>query len=291
MFLFKRIRIRTYEIGLHFRDGEFRGLLGGRYALAVRPARQGRASTSCRSATPWLVHEKLDVIVRVGRARGPRRGVDLKDYERGLVWIDGRFSHILPPGLYAYWTGQKDVRVEVVDARKVRFEHEDFKVDRAAAARGRAGARHLHGRSAHCVGVLFLDGGTSRRCRRASTPSGRDSPRPSWSRSTSARRWSTSRPGDHDGRQGHAAHERGGDVPRRRRPQGGHGDRRRAAVAVPRGAACAAGRGRCARARCVPDGQGRRRGGDRGRPSAAARASWVWRSSRWASATSSCRAT
>jgi len=35
----------------------------------------------------------------------------------------GPFSHILMPGLYAYWAGQKDVRVEVVDARQVRFEH------------------------------------------------------------------------------------------------------------------------------------------------------------------------
>ena len=40
---------------------------------------------------------------------------DLKDDQRGLVWIEGRFSHVLPPGLYAYWTGQKDVKVEVVN--------------------------------------------------------------------------------------------------------------------------------------------------------------------------------
>ena len=33
---------------------------------------------------------------------------------------------MLPPGLYAYWTGQKDVKVEVIDARQVRFEHDDL---------------------------------------------------------------------------------------------------------------------------------------------------------------------
>ena len=34
MFLFKRFKIRSYEIGLYFRDGEFRGLLtAGRYWL------------------------------------------------------------------------------------------------------------------------------------------------------------------------------------------------------------------------------------------------------------------
>jgi hypothetical protein len=46
----------------------------------------------------------------------------LKDYERALVWIDGRFSHILPPGLYAYWTALRDVKVEVVDARTIVYE-------------------------------------------------------------------------------------------------------------------------------------------------------------------------
>ena len=33
--------------------------------------------------------------------------LDLKDYERALVWIDGRFSHVLPAGQYAYWTGSE----------------------------------------------------------------------------------------------------------------------------------------------------------------------------------------
>jgi regulator of protease activity HflC (stomatin/prohibitin superfamily) len=68
------------------------------------------------------------VIVKSG-ALGDRAIVlDLKDYERGLVWIDGRFSHILPPGLYAYWTTFCDVKTQVVDARTVRFEHPDLPV-------------------------------------------------------------------------------------------------------------------------------------------------------------------
>ena len=34
MLFFKRIKIRSYEIGLYFRDGEFKGLLGaGRHWL------------------------------------------------------------------------------------------------------------------------------------------------------------------------------------------------------------------------------------------------------------------
>src|SRR6185295_7413124 len=73
-------------------------------------------------------HDKLDMIVKSGALANGAEVVDLKDYQRGLVWIDGRFSHVLPRGLYAYWTGTKDVRVEVIDARNVRFQHDDFKV-------------------------------------------------------------------------------------------------------------------------------------------------------------------
>jgi len=77
---------------------------------------------------PWLAHEKLDIIVKSGLLEGRARVLDLKDYERALVWIDRRFSHVLPAGLYAYWTTFCDVKVEIVDARAVRFEHPDLPV-------------------------------------------------------------------------------------------------------------------------------------------------------------------
>jgi hypothetical protein len=126
MFLFKRIKIRSYEAGLRFREGEFVGIMGeGRHWL-FDPLHKVHVDVVSQRA-PWLVHEKLDVIVKSGALAGRAEVVDLKDYERALVWIEGRFSHILPPGLYAYWTGVKNVRVEIVDARKFRFQHSDFK--------------------------------------------------------------------------------------------------------------------------------------------------------------------
>ncbi len=128
MVLFKRVKIRSYEVGLYFRDGEFQ-------ELACRPVGTGCSIRCGRSASTWSrsvsrgwCTTKLDMIVKSGALAGRAEVVDLKDHQRGLVWVEGRFSHILPPGLYAYWTGVKDVRVEVVDARKVRFQHDDFKV-------------------------------------------------------------------------------------------------------------------------------------------------------------------
>ena len=82
--------------------------------------------------------------------------LDLKDHERALVWVENRFSHILPAGRFAYWTGQKNVRVEIVDSRNVRFEHEELKV----IARSPLAQRVLD----VCMierdraGVLFIDG-------------------------------------------------------------------------------------------------------------------------------------
>ena len=126
MILFKHITIRSYEVGLHFYDGEFKGLLStGRHWL-FDPLGNTRVDVVSQRS-PWLAHDKLDVIVKSGALAGRAEVVDLKDNQRALVWIEGRFSHVLPPGLYVYWTGVKDVRIEIVDARKVRFQHADFK--------------------------------------------------------------------------------------------------------------------------------------------------------------------
>jgi regulator of protease activity HflC (stomatin/prohibitin superfamily) len=126
MIIWKSVKIRSYEVGLYFRDGEFQGLLGtGRHWL-MDPLGKVRVDIVSQR-DPWLKHDKLDVIVKSGALADRAQVVDLKDYERALVWIEGRFSHVLPPGLYAYWIGFKEVRVEVIDARQVRLQHADLK--------------------------------------------------------------------------------------------------------------------------------------------------------------------
>jgi regulator of protease activity HflC (stomatin/prohibitin superfamily) len=155
MFLLKRYKIRSYEMGLYFRDGEFRGVLEKGTHWFVDVFRKIAVDVVSRRAT-WLAHEKLDLIIKSG-ALGERAGVlDLKDFERALVWIDNRFAHILAAGQYAYWTGQKQVDVDVLDARKVRFEHDQFKVIvRSATAQRLLDICTVH---RDRVGVLFVDG-------------------------------------------------------------------------------------------------------------------------------------
>jgi regulator of protease activity HflC (stomatin/prohibitin superfamily) len=153
--IFKRFDIRSYEMGLYFRNREFEGLLDQGHHWMFDPFNKVRVEiVSMRD--PWLVHEKLDVIVKSGALKDGAVVLDLKDYQRALVWIEGRFSHILPPGLYAYWTMLRDVKVEVVDARKVRFEHNDLRVIMRSQMVDRV--LEVGTVEPHHVGVLFVDG-------------------------------------------------------------------------------------------------------------------------------------
>ncbi len=72
---------------------------------------------------PWLDHPDLDVLVRSGDLKEQADVLDLKDNQRGLVWIDGRFDRVLGPGLYALWNDLRKVRFEIVDTAEVRFVH------------------------------------------------------------------------------------------------------------------------------------------------------------------------
>ncbi|MEN6457401.1 MAG: slipin family protein [Thermoguttaceae bacterium] len=155
--MLKTIKIRSYEVGLHFRDGEFKGLLGAGRHWLVDPLRKVQVDVASQRS-PWLTHEKLDVIVKSGALKDRAVVLDLKDHQRALVWIDGRFSHVLPPGLYAYWTAFREVVVEVIeaDAQRVRFEHKSLQVIVRSALADRV-LDTFAVEQGH-VGVLFQDG-------------------------------------------------------------------------------------------------------------------------------------
>jgi regulator of protease activity HflC (stomatin/prohibitin superfamily) len=155
MLFLKRYKIRSFEMGLYFRDGEFGGLLGAGTHWFFDPLKKVTVEVVSRRA-PFLAHEKLDVIVKSGELKGHAEVLDLRDDERALVWVDRRFAWIVGPGQSVYWTHPRDVRVEIVDARRARFEHEDLKVIcRNPSARDRLELGTV-GRG--CVGALFLDG-------------------------------------------------------------------------------------------------------------------------------------
>jgi hypothetical protein len=97
VFFFKRYKIRGYEMGLLFREGEFRGLLTPGKHWFFDMLQKVRVDVVSQRE-PWLVHEHLDLIVKSGALKGYAIVLDLKDAERALVWIENRFSHVLPAG-------------------------------------------------------------------------------------------------------------------------------------------------------------------------------------------------
>ena len=100
MMLLKYIKIRSYEMGLVFRDREFRGLLATGAHWLVDLLSKTRVEVVSQRA-PWLVHEQLAMIVKSGALAGRAVTLDLKDHERGLGGIDGRFRTVMAPGLFA----------------------------------------------------------------------------------------------------------------------------------------------------------------------------------------------
>jgi regulator of protease activity HflC (stomatin/prohibitin superfamily) len=153
--MFKKIHIRSYEVGLKFRSGEFVGLIapGKRYVCTWF----GKTTVRIVSKRdPWLFDEQLDVIVKSGALAGKAEVVDLKDHERALVWIDGRFNRVLGPGLYAYWNDARNVRVETVTIDNARLVHNQL----ALIVRGVEATRYLTACKVERdhVGVWFLDG-------------------------------------------------------------------------------------------------------------------------------------
>ncbi len=151
----RRFTVRSYEMGLLFRDEEFERLLPQGSYWFFDPFGKIRVNIVSRRA-PWLDHDKLDVIVKSEKLGEHAAVVDLKDDERALVWIDGRFNAILPPGRFVYWLGLRKVKVEIVSIRNPRFEHADQKA--ILRSQGMNGQFEIHSVSRDHVGVMFIDG-------------------------------------------------------------------------------------------------------------------------------------
>jgi regulator of protease activity HflC (stomatin/prohibitin superfamily) len=149
------IKIREHERGLLFQDGVFSRLLAPGLHWVIDPLGRVRIDkVAVRKA--WLEHPDLEVIVKSGALEGQARVLDLKDHERALVWIEGRLVTVCGPGLYALWTVFDEIRVEILDARQVRFEHPELPL-----VLGTAGGRQRlesAGAPAGWAGLAFQNG-------------------------------------------------------------------------------------------------------------------------------------
>lgn len=151
----KRVHVRSYERGLLFRDGEFIEVMQPGKRWFIDPIDRVEADVvSLRDV--WLMHPKLDVIVKAGLLGAEVQVLEPKDHERVLVWLDGRFDRIVGGGRYVLWTGFREVKTEVFDAREARFEHAAF--DTLVASPQAQLWLQVVTVDEHSTGVLYVDG-------------------------------------------------------------------------------------------------------------------------------------
>lgn len=125
------VKIRAFERGLHFRNGELVQVLKeGRHIFGNPFVTETVDIVSIRDV--YLTHQMLDVIVKSGKLDGSDcRTLELADNERALVWINKRFSKILGAGQHVLWTNFDEVQIEVVTTDAVRFQHRElYTIDR-----------------------------------------------------------------------------------------------------------------------------------------------------------------
>ena len=149
------VRIKSYEKGLYFRNGEMVKMLGAGRHWFLDPFSNARLDVVSQRA-PWLFHNELDVIIKSGLLKNEAKVINLKDNERALVWIDGRFSDVLPPGQYALWSKVRDIRVEIIDVSDVRFKHKSIDAIMSSANVSKVIDEIIVDEG--FVGLYFLDG-------------------------------------------------------------------------------------------------------------------------------------
>ena len=153
--MIRRMKIKAHERGLLFREGDLAAVLRPGVHWYLDPLLKYRLQI-VTPRDPWLVHKDLDLIVKSGKLEGEAVVIDLKDSERALVWIDGRFAQILGPGLHALWNSEREIRVEVLEVRTMQLVHAELPVIvRSPAAR--AALEVLNVEPGHAC-VWFRDG-------------------------------------------------------------------------------------------------------------------------------------
>ncbi len=146
-------KIHHHERGLLYKGGDFVRLLEpGRHWVFGLRVRVDRLSV--REA--YVLHEDLEVLVKNGALDSKVSILDLRDHERALVWVNGRFEMICGPGLHAFWTLFHEVRHEIVDAHEIELVHRDLPV--ILGAPGSLAQLERAEVATESVGLLFVDG-------------------------------------------------------------------------------------------------------------------------------------
>lgn len=117
-------KIKAYQKGLLFKNGDFTQVLEKGWHIITRSPFDEIKVDVVNERDTHFFHKDLDLIKKSALLDKDLIFIDLKDTERALVWIEGRFDAILGSGKYALWKNFKEVKVEVIDITKINFIHD-----------------------------------------------------------------------------------------------------------------------------------------------------------------------
>ena len=111
-----RKQIQFGEIGLIFKNGKFvKAIEEGKYWIFGLFSKVRVEVENQRDAR--IASKELEQLSMSNQLDGKALFVDLKDNERALVWIDGRFEGMIGPGLFGFWTKFRKVEIQMEDQR------------------------------------------------------------------------------------------------------------------------------------------------------------------------------
>jgi len=114
-------RVRELERGFLFNSGEFKRVLKpGKYFFLDPLFRVEVDKVDVTEV--FVTHDDKEVLWKARAFEDEATVLDLKDNERGLVWVDGRLHSLVGPGLHVLWNVFHEVKTEVVTVDEVRFD-------------------------------------------------------------------------------------------------------------------------------------------------------------------------
>ena len=118
-----RKHVKQHEVGLLFRRGDFRRLLGPGGWFLPRILTGTDTLKLVDTLETRFEHRLLDVLIQNPAVRERLLIVDLAEDQRALVWRDDRLFDVVGPGRHAYWQQPFALRVETFRESDLRFEH------------------------------------------------------------------------------------------------------------------------------------------------------------------------
>lgn len=113
--------VQDYEIVLQFEDGRFTKVLPpGQYAYWKGIKEYAFLEVDLRKIE---ITEPIDISILSRQALTPFvRVFVVQPYERGVLYVDGRFEKMLASGTYYFWKNAQTINVDTVDMRQTQAE-------------------------------------------------------------------------------------------------------------------------------------------------------------------------